>query len=136
MNTATWNELVSALSSESIDTCVKAASRIHAEAGVDDILNLLALLESDDFFVREAAAWPLAELTGPTVLTELFVAYQRGFDEGHDNDGFTAALLEIPSLFPGEAKLSLERIIASAKEPMRGHAHWLIEFVEGSESAQ
>lgn len=136
MHTATWNELVSALFSESIDTCVNAASRIHAEVDADDIPNLLALLESDDFFVREAAAWPLAELTGPTVLPEMFAAYQRGFDEGHDNDGFTAALLEIPSLFPKEAKLSLKRIIASAKEPMRGHAQWLLEFVQSGESAQ
>jgi HEAT repeat protein len=129
LNTTTWNELISALSAESIDVCVQAASRIHAEASADDIPNLLKLLKSDDSFIREAAAWPLAELAGATVLVELFTAYQRGFDEGHDNDGFTAALLEIPALFPNEAKALLENMANSTDEPMRGHAKWLLEFI-------
>jgi len=130
METTVWNTIVSALSHPSVAACVEAAARLQAEAGTEDIPNLLALLESDDFFIREAAAWPLAELTGPTVLPELLSAYQRGFDEGHDNDGFTAALLEIPALHPKEAKLALERIAKSTEEPMRGLAHWLLEFCE------
>lgn len=131
MDGTAWAEIVSALNAPSVDACVAAASRLHAEAGADDIPELLALLESGDFFVREAAAWPLAELAGPAVLANLLVAYQRGFNEGHDNDGFTAALLEIPALFPEEAKAALASIIATAAEPLRGHARWLLEFCEG-----
>ena len=126
-----WSELVAALDAPSVEESLVAASRLHAGADADDIPKLLALLKSADFFVREAAAWPLAELAGPDVLDELFVAYQRGFDEGHDNDGFSAALLEIPALFPEETMKALERIIGVAEEPIRGHAQWLLEFCEG-----
>ena len=128
MKTSAWNEIVSALDASDVSTCVEAASRLHAEADVEDVPKLLALLENDSFFVREAAAWPLAELVGPAVLPQLFSAYQRGFDEGHDNDGFTAALLEIPFLFRTETKPSLTNLIKVASEKTRGHAQWLLEF--------
>ena len=127
MNEKIWNELVADLNSDSIDECVKAASRLHKESDSSDVPRLLALLKDDGFFVREAAAWPLAELAGPTVLRELLVAYQRGFDEGHDNDGFSAALLEIPALHPA-TQPTLRTIIESSSEPMRGHAQWLLEL--------
>jgi hypothetical protein len=130
VNASAWSEVVAALDSRDAEAAVTAAERLHAEADAADVSNLLALLESSNFFVREAAAWPLAELAGPFVLRELFEAYQLGFDEGHDNDGFAAALLEIPALFPVEAKLSLERIISAASEPLSGHARWLLEFCE------
>lgn len=134
MKTAAWNEIVSALDASDVSTCVEAASRLHAEADVEDVPKLLALLENDSFFVREAAAWPLAELVGPSVLPQLFSAYQRGFDEGYDNDGFTAALLEIPFLFRTETKSSLTNLIKIADEKTRGHAQWLLEFCsEGSQ---
>ncbi|HQR99006.1 MULTISPECIES: hypothetical protein [unclassified Polaromonas] len=131
MEATAWTEIMSALDAQSVETCVAAAERLHAEADADDVPKLLALLETGDFFAREAAAWPLAELAGPTVLAELLKAYQRGFDEGHDNDGFTAALLEIPALFPDQVRASLASYIATAVEPARGHALWLLEFCQG-----
>ena len=132
MKTSAWNEIVSALDASDVSTCVEAAARLHAEAEVVDVPRLLALLENDSFFVREAAAWPLAELAGPSVLPQLFSAYQRGFDEGHDNDGFTAALLEIPYLFQAETKLSLSNLIKVGDEKTKGHAQWLLEFCSSS----
>jgi hypothetical protein len=51
-------------------------------------------LNDEDFLVPEAAAWPVSELAGPSAL-EKFVAYQRGLDQGHDNDGLTAALIDL-----------------------------------------
>lgn len=129
MDTSAWDALVAALESNDVEVAVAAASRLHSEASADDVTKLLDLLElGKDFFVREAAAWPLAELSGPTVLRELLVAYQRGFDEGHDNDGFTAALLEIPALHPAEARAALERLAVSETGPIREHAVWLMEF--------
>ena len=66
----------------------------------EDVPQLVALLEDDSFYVREAAAWPLAELGRTEVLPQLLRAYQRGLDEGDDNDGFSAALIELASLPP------------------------------------
>lgn len=130
MNSSAWSEIVSALASKEVDTCVNAASRLSAESSAEDIPALLGLLETSDFFVREAAAWPLSELAGLDHLSELLRAYQRGFDEGHDNDGFTAALLEIPALFPADARRVIEGFVRSSDEPLRGHAQWLLEFCE------
>jgi len=130
MNLNAWNEIVSGLSNPDVPTCVEAASRLHASAVPEDIPRLLSLLESDNFFVREAAAWPLAELAGPAVLPQLLKAYQRGFDEGHDNDGFSAALLEVPALFGPEATRAIAGLARTAEGAMRGHALWLLEFCE------
>jgi hypothetical protein len=132
MNATEWDTTIAELEALD-DRSVVAAARLHAEATVDDVPRLLKLLESaDNFFTREAAAWPLAELAGAQVLPALLRAYQLGFDEGHDNDGFTAALLEIPALHPSAAKLALSELAHSAEEPMRGHAKWLLEFCEES----
>ena len=133
MDTATWSNIVSALADkEDVDTCVAAAARLHKDATSEDIPALLELLRRGDFFEREAAAWPLAELSGPAHLQELFDAYQRGFDEGHDNDGFTAALLEIPARYPDDARAALTALVGEAGEPTRGHAAWLLEFCESA----
>ncbi len=128
MDATTWNVIVSALSDADSNVCVRAAERLHAESSVDEIQNLLALLKSNDFFVREAAAWPLATLAGPTVLVDLFAAYQRGIDDEHDNDGFTAALLEIPGLHGLNARIQLEQLLVSANGAVRSHASWLLDF--------
>lgn len=128
MKAEAFSSLTEELHNKDVDTCVAAAGRLHKESETEDVPKLLELLQSNDFFVREAAAWPLAELSGVKFLPELFAAYQRGFDEGHDNDGFTAALLEIPAIFPNEAKQTLEKLAVAAEEPMRGHAKWLLEF--------
>jgi hypothetical protein len=127
VNALAWDTTIAELNALD-DRSVAAAGRLHAEATLEDLPKLLELLASaDNFFVREAAAWPLAELAGVQFLPELLRAYQLGFDEGHDNDGFTAALLEIPHIYP-EAAIALNELIEVADEPMRGHAKWLLEF--------
>lgn len=131
MDASVWLGIVAALESRDVDERVKAASHLQAESTADDVPALLALLNAEDFFVREAAAWPLAEISGPAHLPALLQAYQRGFNEGHDNDGFTAALLEIPWLFPVESRQALEDLARLSQEPLRGHAEWLLEFCAG-----
>jgi len=130
MNLNAWNEIMSALSERDVSTAVDAASKLHTNASTEDIPRLLSLLESADFFIREAAAWPLAELAGTSVLPQLLTAYQRGFDEGHDNDGFTAALLEIPALFGSQAKRSIATLAGTSEGTMKDNALWLLEFCE------
>lgn len=128
MNLNDWNEIVSGLRNPDVPACVEAASKLYAGAAREDIPQLLPLLESDDFFVREAAAWPLAALAGPALLPQLLKAYQRGFDEGHDNDGFSAALLEIPALFGAEAARAIAGFAGTAEGTMKDHALWLLGF--------
>jgi hypothetical protein len=130
-----WTQVTASLASASVDAMVEAASQLHREAELNDVPRLIELLQHESFFVREAAAWPLAELAGPRVLPELLGAYQRGLDDGQDNDGFTAALLEIPSLYPAESRAKLVSIIATAVEPLLGHATWLLEFCNPAEAA-
>ncbi|MGB4117035.1 MAG: hypothetical protein WBK51_10865 [Polaromonas sp.] len=132
MNKVDWDTTIAELEALD-DRSVAAAARIHAEAILEDVPRLMSLLETaDNIFVREAAAWPLAELVGAQVLPALLRAYQRGFDEGQDNDGFSAALLEIPALHPGAARSALLEISLGSDEPMRGHAKWLLDFCEDS----
>jgi hypothetical protein len=128
MNPDRWAQITAALVAPSVDAMVEAASMLHQEAEANDVPRLLELLQHESFFVREAAAWPLAELVGPRVLPELLAAYQRGFDDGQDNDGFSAALLEIPALYPAESEVAIKSFMATAKEPLLGHAKWLLEF--------
>jgi hypothetical protein len=135
MKTVDWRALTADLESPNVSTCVRAAEALHANTCAEDVPRLLELLKHESFFVREAAAWPLAELQGPLLLPQLLVAYQRGFDEGYDNDGFTAALLEIPALHPEAAPVALKRYISTSTEPLRGHAEWLLQFCAVNESS-
>jgi hypothetical protein len=61
---------------------------------------------------------------------ELFQAYQRGFDEGHDNDGLTAALIELAAADPAGVRQVLEALVKSGNEAMRENAEWLMEFCQ------
>jgi hypothetical protein len=132
MNAAAWSETIAALRSRDVDTCVAAAARLHKESTSEDVPALLELLRTGDFFEREAAAWPLAEILGAAHLYELLCAYEKGFVEGHDNDGFTAALLEIPALYPFDARSELTKLAGAANAPLRAHCAWLLEFCEAT----
>jgi HEAT repeat protein len=125
MEDQVWNEIVLELNSRDANRAADAASRLDAQAGLEDVPQLLLLLNHEDFFIREAAAWPLSHLVGPQVLPQLFAAYQRGFDDGHDNDGFTAALLDMNR---AEAKNALKLLLESGDDATKFHAAWLLEF--------
>ncbi len=87
-----WDQIVLALRSvDDIDAMSAVAEQLHLGATLDDVPRLCALLNDDDAIVREAAAWPLSELAGVAHFRNLLTAYQRGFDDGLDNDGFTTA---------------------------------------------
>ena len=78
------------------ETQFLAANRkIHKASTRDDLPWLMSLLHDPAFTVREAAAWPISELAGVSALPELLRAYQRGLDDGHDNDGLSTALIEL-----------------------------------------
>ena len=107
----------------------RGSSRLRQNASTEeDVPQLVALLEDDSFYVREAAAWPLAELGRTEVLPQLLRAYQRGLDEGDDNDGFSAALIELASLHGPECQKALKVLTQDQDLTLRDHATWLLEF--------
>jgi len=129
MSDKEWEELIRTLrDSDDGASLAAAAARLHTTATAEDLMRLIDLLKDDDFFVREAAAWPVSELAGPSALRELLVAYQLGIDDGHDNDGFATALIGLVE----KNKLTSRQVLqALADEPnptMRENSLWLLEF--------
>jgi len=136
MTSAEWNAIVSQLRSDvDPDGAVDAATRLHKGATGEDVPRLLELLQDESFFVREAAAWPLTELAGPDHLLELLRAFQRGLDEGHDNDGFTAALIDLAESEPGRVGRLLKALTSSDDESTRENAEWLLTFCAPKQDA-
>jgi hypothetical protein len=131
MNAADWAALVRDLKNvDDVDAAVAACERLHREATAEDLPRLRDLLTDGSFFVREAAAWPLSEIAGAAALPELLEAYQRGFDEGHDNDGFSAALIEMAAADPDGVRRALSGFLQSSDSKVRDNASWLLEFCE------
>lgn len=129
MNANDWDALVRDLRNiDDIDAAVAACERLHRDATEEDVPRLRALLNDGSFFVREAAAWPLSELAGAAAMPELFEAYQRGLDDGHDNDGFSAALIEMAIADPDGVRGMLLSLLSSDDSRMRENASWLLEF--------
>ena len=129
MNDKEWTDIVRDLrDSTNVEVAVAAAERLHLTATLEDVPRLRQLLEDDAFFVREAVAWPLCELGGAAMLPDLFAAYQRGFDEGHDNDGFSTALIEFVEANRDAARDVLTLLARSSDAAVRENAVWLLEF--------
>jgi hypothetical protein len=123
-----WNQLVHDLEGDDIERMVEASEYLQRESTDEDIPRLLELLHRSSFVVREAAAWPLASIGGPRFLPELFDAYQKGFDEGYDNDGFSTALIELVELHKDEARTNLRSLLESPNPLYRENATWLLDF--------
>lgn len=107
---------------------VAANEKIHNASTYDDLPWLMTLLNDSDFMVREAAAWPISELAGASALSDLLVAYQRGFDEGQDNDSFSTALIELVEADKQVAREMLTHLTSSNNPALRENAKWLLEF--------
>jgi HEAT repeat protein len=129
MNEQEWVALQKALrDAGNVDGSIAAAEELHKSAVAEDLPRLMSMLADPDFFVREAVAWPISELAGASALPALLAAYQRGLDDGHDNDGFSAALIELVAAHRAEAQAVLEHLAKSGGAEMRINAEWLLEF--------
>ena len=136
MNSADWEAITRDLRSDiDPDRMAAAAARLHGNATAEDIPRLRELLSDESFFVREAAAWPLSELAGTDNLAELLGAYQRGLDDGHDNDGFTAALIGLAESDPVHVAKALQPLSRSPDEALRENAQWLLTFCAPKQDA-
>lgn len=130
-----WQRVVKALrNAESENIAVDAAAELQNKATIEDVPRLLDLLNDDSSFVREAAAWPLSDLGVVEALPVLLDAYQRGLDEGHDNDGFTAALADLVEANPDLSRRRLESLVHESR-PGSEHAQWLLQFCQPKNDA-
>lgn len=126
-----WKAVIDALRArDNISRASTAALKLHETATPEDLPRLMQLLTDDDFLVREAAAWPVAELAGPAALPELLQALQRGFAEGYDNDGFQTALTDLVEANRTQAREVLTRLANSLDKVTRENAAWLLEYCE------
>jgi HEAT repeat protein len=129
MNDSEWHAISAALQGDSSpERALEAAASLQANATASDVPRLLTLLEDSSFFVREAAAWPLSDLGRVEVLPQLLETYQRGLDEGHDNDGFSAALIDLVEMNSAAAVPQLQTVVETGSAAARENATWLLTF--------
>ncbi len=131
-----WDRLVADLRAvvDDIDRAVDAVPALAALADASRVPELYRLLRDDDFFVREAAAEPLARLEGVRALPQLFEALSRGEHEGHDNDGLVFTIVELLGAHPEEVRPLLLAMLRSPTPQERGHAAWALGFVPAEEA--
>ena len=129
MTDSEWENVVLALRDSSADIAASAAARLHKGASIADLPHLLRLLDDEDSFLREAAAWPISELTGPSYMRELLLAYQRGFEQGLDNDGFSTALVDLVEMNPTESRSILQHLASEENPALSQNAAWLLGFL-------
>jgi bilin biosynthesis protein len=122
-----WDRIIADLHDvEDIDRAVAACEALDKSADESWLPRLHQLLANGrDFFVREAAAVPIARLEGLRALPQLLHALQLGEEEGHDNDGLSSVVEGLVSANPEEAAPALLRMIRGPSERQRSDSAWL-----------
>lgn len=111
------------------DRAVRACKELDRAADESWLPRLHRLLAEDEsFFVREAAAFPIARIEGLRTLPRLLHALELGKEDGHDNDGLAFLITKLVSAAPGEAAPILLQMIRSRSERIRSDAAWLWGF--------
>jgi len=129
MTKSNWSQLIQDLRSEDIDCAVDACEKISELADGTHVPELYLLLNDESFFVREAAAIPLVRLEGVRALPSLFEAHKRGSQEGHDNDGLTATIVDLLEANQEEVTPLLLDMVRSTDNETRQRAAWALGFV-------
>lgn len=126
-----WRALLARIQDvDDIDDAVAACGELDRAADDTWIPRLGRLLrEGRDFFVREAAAVPLARLEGTRALPRLLEALARGAAEGHDNDGLGAVIVGVvQGDRPGAVPL-VRPLLGSRRARERADGAWLWGFL-------
>src|SRR5262245_62085550 len=133
-----WDRIVADLHNVfDVDRAVKACDALDKAADESWLPRLHRLLAKDgSFFVREAAAVPIARLEGLRALPNLLHALKLGEDDGHDNDGLVAVISDLVSANPEEAAPILLQMIRSRSERKRSNAAWLWGFAAEALTAE
>lgn len=129
MGNSRWAQLIQALYSEDVDRAVRACEEISETADETNISELYSLLEDASFFIREAAAFPLARLEGVRALPALFRAFTRGIQDGHDNDLMSVAIGDLLEENQQSALPLLENMLLDENKDLRANAAWALGFV-------
>lgn len=117
------------LRSSDINRAVRSAEALCEAADESRVPDLYALLDDSDFFIREAAAEPLARLEGARALPVLFRALAQGAADGHDNDGLSDVIATLLEASGGEAAPLLLRMLRSLVGQEREDAAWALGFL-------
>jgi HEAT repeat protein len=124
-----WPQVIEDLRSRDTDRAVRAFERLGAIADESRIAELYAMLNDKDFFIREAAAVPLARLEGVKALPSLFGALTRGTQDGHDNDGLVATVVDLLQANRSEVPPILQEMLSDEREDYRALAAWALGYV-------
>jgi HEAT repeat protein len=128
MSKTSWSQLIQDLRGEDIDRSVNACQKIYEVADKSHIPELYSLLDDESFYIREAAASPLARLEGIKALPYLFQAYTRGIQDGHDNDGLTTTIADLLEENVKEIAPLLVEMLQSPNSETRFNAAWALGF--------
>ena len=128
MSKPKWSQLIKDLRSEDTDRIVNAYQKIFEMADGSHVPELYILLNDEDFVIREAAASPLARLEGVKALPQLFQAFTRGFQDGHDNDRLTATITDLLEEKEEEATPLLLEMLQSPDNETRANAIWALGY--------
>jgi HEAT repeat protein len=131
LSTPEWDQIIADLhSSEDVDRAVAASEALDRTADESWLPRLHSLLaDGRDFFIREAAAAPIARIEGVLALPLLLNAMRRGEEEGHDNDGLCALISDLIGADPKRSAPMLLQMIDDVSERNRRDAAWLLGFV-------
>jgi len=120
-------------SGQDVDRAVAAAEQLDDAADETWLPRLHQLLaKGGDFFIREAAAVPIARLQGLQALPELLCALARGEEEGHDNDLLGSLISDLVWASPEEAAPLLRGMLSNTDNTRRAHAAWLWGFASAA----
>ena len=123
-----WDRILADLHDveEDTDRAVAACEALDKAADESWLPRLHQLLaKGRDFFVREAAAVPIARLEGLRALPQLLHALQLGEEEGHDNDGLGSVVSDLVWANPEEAAPVLLQMIRAPSGRHRSDSAWL-----------
>jgi HEAT repeat protein len=124
---ANWERIVADMHNVDDIDCAGAACRaLDAASDETRLPQLHQLLTGGKyFFVREAAAFPIARLEGLRALPQLLYALELGEEEGHDNDGLQTVVTGLVKSDPMQAAPRLRRMLRGRSERQRAQAAWL-----------
>jgi HEAT repeat protein len=128
MSQQAWLQIIHDLHSTNVKRAVLACEKINTTADASRIAELYELLTDDSFFVREAAAIPLARIKGIEALPSLFQAMTRG-EDGHDNDGLVATIAHLLETNQEKVTPLLLKMVEDQDKDVRLNAAWALGFV-------
>lgn len=113
-----------------IDSVIDAIDELKEIVTKDTINEFNHLLNGEDFWIREMVADLLAYVEGPKSLDRLLELLDRGFKEGHDNDGLQTITVNLIEAYPEESRKILKSLLAHNNEDIRKLAAWGLEFAK------